>query len=799
MNRLNGVSALDATHVWAVGDNGTILFFNGTSWSPQDSGSTCHLHGISARTATDAWAVGFRSTVLHYNGTDWSPVDATTIGGTPHPDESLTSVCALGAQDVWVTSLSFFTSLLHYNGTGWAKITSKSDTFYSAAGINGDKIWAVGQNGKINFYNGSVSSLQSQSVKEIRAISSSDADNTWAVGSAGTILHYNGADWAAQTSGVTTDLYGVSALNADRAWAVGKISTILRWDGLNWSTQESHLLEDTKLMAVAALDENQVWAVGENGVILKYNGLDWNLQDSGTALWLFGVTARDSGNVWAVGEGGTILRYDGAVWCPSESGTYNSLYAVSSTEDGQAWAVGANGTVVRWDGSAWSMQDSGTMKSLRAVYAIGPNDVWAAGGDGALLHWDGTAWRSKPYGHHDNSWYYGVSASDTNNVVAVGSVSFSMGLILRHKTPTVASTLGDEMPNVSEASVDAYLPASLRPGASLPPGRVDLSSELPPVQNQTMDFYPGSSMCGNFSAGYYLFTQWVKHFKRLDWDLTKPEHWMSAMFMFFIGGGGNQGNVKAALTTNGGVDMTEVPFNPEGYGPEAPSDAQREAAMAFKVQDYVAVWDNGAAMPPYAGNDIEAAKARLASGYVLCVEIGTQSGDFPDNQLNPPSLYYDPVLAPYNINHFAVLCGYDDNINPSGADADHRGGFLLVNMWGDAWNGPMHGYLWVSYAWVKHCVSTCYYILGDGPNGPAISGCSTTSAAVGDSVTISGSGFGCLRRKAKVKFNGTPAQCTSFKNNSIIVTVPSGATSGPLIVYDYEGTASNQISFDVLH
>jgi hypothetical protein len=39
-NTLDGVSALDENNVWAVGDSGTILHWNGTSWSAQASGTT---------------------------------------------------------------------------------------------------------------------------------------------------------------------------------------------------------------------------------------------------------------------------------------------------------------------------------------------------------------------------------------------------------------------------------------------------------------------------------------------------------------------------------------------------------------------------------------------------------------------------------------------------------------------------------------------------------------------------------------------------------------------------------------
>ena len=70
----------------------------------------------------------------------------------------------------------------------------------------------------------------------------------------------------------------------------------------------------------------------------------------------------------------------------------------------------------------------------------------------------------------------------------------------------------------------------------------------------------------------------------------------------------------------------------------------------------------------------------------------------------------------------------------------------------------MHGFLWVSYAWVKNYVMCAYALDDDGPNGPAIVACSTNSAAVGASVTLTGTGFGGLCRQAGVTFNGLAAR-----------------------------------------
>ncbi len=61
---LPGVSALDESHVWAVGHGGTILFYDGSSWSPQASGTTDNLWGVSAVDESHVWAVGHGEIIL---------------------------------------------------------------------------------------------------------------------------------------------------------------------------------------------------------------------------------------------------------------------------------------------------------------------------------------------------------------------------------------------------------------------------------------------------------------------------------------------------------------------------------------------------------------------------------------------------------------------------------------------------------------------------------------------------------------------------------------------------------------
>ena len=80
--------------------------------------------------------------------------------------------------------------------------------------------------------------------------------------------------------------------------------------------------------------------------------------------------------------------------------------------------------------------------------------------------------------------------------------------------------------------------------------------------------------------------------------------------------------------------------------------------------------------------------------------------------------------------------------------------------------------------------------------GPSISGLSLTQGPVGAGFTINGANFGSSQGNSTATLNGAPLTVTSWLANMINVTVPSGATSGPVVV-TVGGSQSNSATFTV--
>jgi IPT/TIG domain len=80
--------------------------------------------------------------------------------------------------------------------------------------------------------------------------------------------------------------------------------------------------------------------------------------------------------------------------------------------------------------------------------------------------------------------------------------------------------------------------------------------------------------------------------------------------------------------------------------------------------------------------------------------------------------------------------------------------------------------------------------------GLSITGLNPTSGPAGTSVTITGTNFGATQGTSSVTFNGAAATVTSWSATSIVVSVPSGATTGDVVV-SVGGQNSNGVTFTV--
>jgi len=92
---LHGAWAL-GDHLWAAGDDGTLVHFDGTEWHVEDSNTDAALHAVFGFSETDVWAAGDDGVLLHFDGEAWSRVPIQGYRG------GLRAIWGAAPDDVWI-------------------------------------------------------------------------------------------------------------------------------------------------------------------------------------------------------------------------------------------------------------------------------------------------------------------------------------------------------------------------------------------------------------------------------------------------------------------------------------------------------------------------------------------------------------------------------------------------------------------------------------------------------------------------------------------------------------------------
>jgi hypothetical protein len=127
-----------ADDVWVVGELGTLLHWDGVSWSRENAGTNVRLFTVSGCSADDVWIVGGfgNGVVLHLEGGEWadvSPLYAPPINGV---------FCGPGV--VWVVGMQGYAA--RRTDDGWDEFTATPLDLHGVWAAGADDAFAVGGN-----------------------------------------------------------------------------------------------------------------------------------------------------------------------------------------------------------------------------------------------------------------------------------------------------------------------------------------------------------------------------------------------------------------------------------------------------------------------------------------------------------------------------------------------------------------------------------------------------------------------------------------------------------------------------
>ncbi|MBF0118547.1 MAG: hypothetical protein HQK79_06900 [Desulfobacterales bacterium] len=420
-NNIKSIWGASSTKVFAAGEGGVILSYNGTSWAAMTSGTTENLYGIWGVAANSIFAVGDNGTILYYNGTSWS---AMTSGTT----NNLYGIWGTYAKDVFAVGAGGV--ILHYNGTSWSTMTSGvTSDLYSVWGGTAKDVFVVGGGGKILYYNGSVwKAMASGTATNLRRVWGTLKSSVYAVGDSGKIIFYNGFTWSNISSGITTNIYGIWGSSTRDIFITTTGGSILHYDGISWDAMVSGVTTD--MYNVWGLLGNNVFAVGDTGTILHY-GYEFNklaVDFGGNGLYHYNGTSwtniskknasmlKAFGTKLAVKFSDGLYEYDG------------SSTLISITASSAEGLLGIDSRLyVDLGSSGLSEYKNGTLTQISALNPTAlsnyNNKLVAKFSDG-LYQYDGTSWTK-------------ITSTASEDMIGVGAnlyVDFGAKGVYKYKT-----------------------------------------------------------------------------------------------------------------------------------------------------------------------------------------------------------------------------------------------------------------------------------------------------------------------------------------------------------------------------
>jgi len=187
---IHDVWGSSSADVFAVGDGGTILHYDGSTWNPMQSGTIQILRGIWGSSSAYVFAVGWNSTILHYDGSTWSPMQSWN-----RLELHFLGVWGSSSSDVFAVGYSGL--IEHYDGSIWKRMPIETGTYLKEGilgvwGTSSSDVFAVGLDGLILHYDGSTwRSMSIDIIEDLMSIWGSSSLDIFSVGDSGTILHYD--------------------------------------------------------------------------------------------------------------------------------------------------------------------------------------------------------------------------------------------------------------------------------------------------------------------------------------------------------------------------------------------------------------------------------------------------------------------------------------------------------------------------------------------------------------------------------------------------------------------------------
>jgi hypothetical protein len=278
-------SSADA--VWAGGDQGTALYFNGSFWQSRPTppeATTQRILSIHGSGSDNVFALA-DGKLIRYDGAQWSFVASVPVGSASFHDLPA-CVFAYGPGDAFVWGLHASTAELFRIQNGVVTLLgtqahpfSNYGTFPYTCGIHvfsPTDVVLAGGSGALRFNGTTFSELSNPAIGVSEALFAASPTSIFVMLPTNSVRKWTGAGYTNLTTGLAGTAQGLHGTSENRVFLTGTTtsatqppnSVVLFFDGQGWTFEPTPMISPP-LYAIWAAPTGEVFAVGGSGTILR--------------------------------------------------------------------------------------------------------------------------------------------------------------------------------------------------------------------------------------------------------------------------------------------------------------------------------------------------------------------------------------------------------------------------------------------------------------------------------------------------------------------------------------------------
>lgn len=281
-----------------------------SSWTTMNSDVSVDLYAVWGTSASNIYAVGENGTIVHYDGSGWVQQSSGT-------SQTLLTIWGKNPNNIYVAGRQG--TLLHYNGTAWTNITT--GTYYDLVGISGtdgSPVYLVASNGDLYTIQASSVELYKQKFyfvpnaiwgcnDRLHPFTTHPTNNFITVGGNASVGIFAN-DTIQVIKFYPSIFYDIHGTSWNNVFAVGTTNRIVYMNGFKGTILKYNNIQSNFLYGVWTIGTKEAIIVAAGGDIYHINDNSSQKMESGTNNTLRDIWGSSSDDLYVVGDNGTILH-----------------------------------------------------------------------------------------------------------------------------------------------------------------------------------------------------------------------------------------------------------------------------------------------------------------------------------------------------------------------------------------------------------------------------------------------------------------------------------------------------------